>query len=226
MHEGHRERLREKLAANEDSLTDIQTLELVLFNCISRKDTNPVAHNLLDSFCDLPGVFSATPRLLCAVTGVGPRTAEYIHLMGLLLKRVNASRIIRKRLYNYAEVSEFVCSRLKDADEEKLEVYLTDKDGVLLCVKSVSAARKDSVAIDSQSLNYILSELKPRGMIIAHNHPSGIAEPSGGDDAALLEMAQICRMQGVRLCDSVICAKGELYSYYYSGRLAKLLPEK
>ena len=227
MHEGHRERLREKLGSHRESLTDIQALEMLLFNSISRKDTNPLAHDLLDSFCDMAGVFSASPRLLCTVAGVGPRTAEYIYMMGLLLMKINASRSTpRRRLYNFAEVSEYVRSRFEGAADEKLEIYLTDKDGMLLCLKSVSAARKDSVSIDSQTLNYILSELKPYGMIVAHNHPSGVAEPSGSDDSALLEMAQVCRMQGVRLCDSVIFARGELFSYYHSGRLAQLLSEK
>ena len=227
MHEGHRERLREKLVSHRESLTDIQALEMLLFNSISRKDTNPLAHDLLDSFCDMAGVFSASPRLLCTVAGVGPRTAEYIYMMGLLLMKINASRsTARRRLYNFAEVSEYVRSRFEGAADEKLEIYLTDKDGMLLCLKSVSAARKDSVSIDSQTLNYILSELKPYGMIVAHNHPSGVAEPSGSDDSALLEMAQVCRMQGVRLCDSVIFARGELFSYYHSGRLAQLLSEE
>ena len=225
-HEGHRERLRGKLVANREALTDIQVLELVLFNCISRKDTNPVAHDLLDSFCDLRGVFSATPRLLCTVAGVGPRTAEYIYLCGLLLRRARTDGPARKRLYNFAEVGEHVRSRFEGASAEKLEVYLTDKDGLLLCTKSVSAARKDSVSIDSQTLSYMLSEVKPYGVIAAHNHPSGVAEPSDGDDAALLETVQLCRMQGVRLCDSVIYADGALFSYYHSGRLAQLLPEK
>ena len=49
MHEGHRERLREKLVSHRESLTDIQALEMLLFNSISRKDTNPLAHDLLDS---------------------------------------------------------------------------------------------------------------------------------------------------------------------------------
>ena len=225
-HEGHRERLRDKMVSHGEALTDIQVLELVLFRSISRKDTNPVAHDLLDSFCDLPGVFSATPRLLCTVAGVGPRTAADIYLEGLLQRRLRSARINRKRLYNYAEVSEYVRGRFEGATAEKLEVYLTDKDGLLLCIKSVSAARKDSVSIDSQSLSYMLSEVKPHGIIVAHNHPSGVAEPSGGDDAALLEMAQACRLQGVRLSDSVIYARGELFSYYHSGRLAQLLPEK
>ena len=227
MHEGHRERLREKLVSHRESLTDIQALEMLLFNSISRKDTNPLAHDLLDSFCDMAGVFSASPRLLCTVAGVGPRTAEYIYMMGLLRIKINASRSTeRRRLYNFADVREYVRSRFEGAADEKLEIYLTDKDGMLLCLKSVSAARKDSVSIDSQTLNYILSELKPYGMIVAHNHPSGVAEPSGSDDSALLEMAQVCRMQGVRLCDSVIFARGELFSYYHSGRLAQLLSEK
>ena len=225
MHEGHRERLREKMFSHPQSLTDIQLLEMLLFSCIQRKDTNPVAHALLDSFQDLAGVFSASPRLLCAVAGIGPHTAVHISGMGVVLDRINRSRLSRKRLYNYADVGEFVCGRFAGEQAEKLEVYLTDKDGLLLCLKSVSAARKDCVSIDSQSLSYILSEVKPYAMIVAHNHPSGMAEPSGNDDSALLEMAQACRMQGVRLSDSVICAQGQLYSYYYSGRLAKLLSE-
>lgn len=226
MHEGHRERLREKLESHGEALTDIQILEMALFESIARKDTNPIAHALLDSFGNLAGVFSASPRLLRAVAGVGERSAEHIRLMGLLLERINQSRIVRRRMYNFAEVSDFVRGRFSDEETEKLEVYLLDKDGLLLCVRSFSAARRDSVAVDSKTLNLLLSEAKPHGIIVAHNHPSGVAEPSGGDDAALLDMAQVCRMQGVRLCDSVIFAKGELFSYYHSGRLAQLLSEK
>ena len=98
MHEGHRARLREKLLSHGESLTDIQVLELILFDCISRKDTNPVAHELLDCFGSLSGVFSASPRLLCAVAGVGPRTAEHIYLTGLAMERIRASRAVRRRL--------------------------------------------------------------------------------------------------------------------------------
>lgn len=226
MHEGHRNRLREKLYSHGDSLTDIEVLELILYNCISRKDTNPVAHALLDCFCDLRGVFTATPRLLCAVAGVGPRTAEYIYLQGLLHRRMDGAVPVTERLYNFAEVGRYVDSRFSGEKDEKLEICLTDRDGILLCRKNISEARKDRVVFDSQKLNFILSEVKPCSLIIAHNHPSGVAQPSEDDDAALLEIAQICRMQGVRMSDSVIYASGDLFSYYHSGRLALLLQNR
>ena len=88
MHEGHRQRMRERLADHAASLTDHELLEVMLFEVISRRDTNPVAHRLLDSFCDLNGVLSAPPRLLCTVAGIGPRAAEFLFLMGNVLRRM------------------------------------------------------------------------------------------------------------------------------------------
>ena len=67
MHEGHRERMRRRLFEHGSSLTDHELFEILLFEHIPRKDTNPVAHALLDSFGDPAGVFAASPRLLCSV---------------------------------------------------------------------------------------------------------------------------------------------------------------
>ena len=61
MHEGHRERMRDRLFTDPDQISDHELLEILLYYCIIRKNTNPVAHDLLDAFCDLQGVFSAPP---------------------------------------------------------------------------------------------------------------------------------------------------------------------
>ena len=85
MHEGHRERLISKLIANTDSLSSHEVLEILLFYSIPRKNTNGLAHKLLDTFGDLSGVFSANYDALIAVEGIGPAaigmrpTASYHH---------------------------------------------------------------------------------------------------------------------------------------------------
>ena len=71
MHEGHRERMRERLLSADESLTDCELLEILLYDSIDRKNTNPIAHRLLDSFIDLQHISYGTPRLLCMVAGIG-----------------------------------------------------------------------------------------------------------------------------------------------------------
>lgn len=219
MHEGHRERMRERLVRHGDSLTDHELLEMLLFEVIGRKDTNPVAHQLLDSFCDLQGVFSAPPRLLCTVTGIGPRAAEFVYLVGCFLRSMRRERAPRPRLYSFEETRAFAQSRFAGVDVEKLEVYLTDAEGFLLCLKSVSGAHADRVALSERELGFILGEVRPKGVIVAHNHPSGVAQPSAEDDAAAVAIGRVCRAHGARLNDSIICAGRETYSYYGAGKL-------
>ena len=61
IHQGHRERLRQKfLEHGLDTLPDVNALELLLFYAVPRQDTNPIAHRLLDAFGSLPGVFDAS----------------------------------------------------------------------------------------------------------------------------------------------------------------------
>lgn len=219
MHEGHRDRMRSKLFEHGEKLTDCEILEILLFDAISRKNTNPVAHDLLDSFGDLQGVFDASPRLLCTLTGIGPRTAEYIYLVGSIYRRMNAGPRARLRLYNAFDVSEHVRRRFSALSEERLEVYFTDEDGFVLCTKIVTGEDCSRVGIEDRQLDYLLTEISPCGILLVHNHPSGSVQPSEKDDASLRKVFRVCSSHGVAVRDCVICAGGELYSYYLSGRL-------
>ena len=62
IHTGHRQRMKERfLSEGLDHFTDIQVLELILFYCIPQKDTNPIAHALLNHFGSLSQVLEASP---------------------------------------------------------------------------------------------------------------------------------------------------------------------
>ena len=222
MHEGHRERMRRRLFEHGSSLTDHELFEILLFEHIPRKDTNPVAHALLDSFGDPAGVFAASPRLLCSVAGVGPRTAEYIYLIGQILGRLRDDERRLVRLSSFGEVRSYVRRRFADVAVERLELYFTDEDGMLLCTKSFTDIRRDEVALDGRLFGKLLGDVKPTGVIVAHNPPSGSGEPSAEDDRAFTRLHALCRMYGVCLNDSIVYADGELYSYYREGRAARL----
>ena len=78
MHEGHRKRMLQRLEHGE-GLQDHELLEVLLFNAIPRKNTNPLAHELLTAFSSLGELFGASYEELLDVDGVGPETAAYLY---------------------------------------------------------------------------------------------------------------------------------------------------
>lgn len=223
MHEGHRGRMREKLFSADEAMTDCELLEMFLYARIGRRNTNPIAHRLLDAFGDLSCVFSATPRMLMAVEGIGPETAEHIYLAGRLLRRLQSASEERVRLYNFYELKRFAAARFAGVGSEKLEFYLTDRNGNLMCTHTLTDVLPDRVGEELTVLARFIASQRPANVIAAHNHPSGSVLPSAQDDEAVAELWKLCAGLGVRLCDCVIVAGGEVYSYYRSGRFEEVL---
>ena len=100
MHEGHRKRMYEKLK-NDDGLYEHELLEILLFNAFQRKNTNPIAHALLDSFGSISGVLNASVEELCAVEGVGESVALYLKCIGECTKRTSAGSAGVAQLKSY-----------------------------------------------------------------------------------------------------------------------------
>ena len=81
VHDGHRERLKERFIEHGlTSFNELNALEMLLFYAIPRKDTNPIAHALLDRFGSLNAVFDASVRELCEVEGIGQNAAVQARL--------------------------------------------------------------------------------------------------------------------------------------------------
>ena len=88
VHAGHRQRLkRQFLEAGLDSLSDVNCLELLLFYAIARRDTNPLAHALLEQFGSLSAVFNASPEQLQQGPGISEHAAVLLHAIPALGRR-------------------------------------------------------------------------------------------------------------------------------------------
>ena len=85
-HQGHRQRMRERVQNyGLDSLAEHEALEYVLYLTNAQKDTNGIAHDLIDRFGDFAAVLDASEEALCTVAGVCPATARMLHLLQSLL---------------------------------------------------------------------------------------------------------------------------------------------
>ena len=126
IHDGHRERLRDCfLEHGLDSFHEVQALELLLFYAIPRRDTNPVAHALLDHFGSLDAVFAASERELCDVPGVGKSTAALILLVPQIFKRSRVAAASEKRyIRNGREEAEYLFCGSRKRSAVAAESYL------------------------------------------------------------------------------------------------------
>lgn len=223
MHEGHRERMWERLYFHGDSMSDHELLEILLYYTIPRKNTNPTAHDLLDRFGSLEALFSAPPEALEKVAGIGKKSAEFIHLVGQMIERVRTQEHAERRINCYADIVDFASGRFAGRDSEILEFYCIGAGGKLLCAKSFDGGKQSRVSLHARELNLLLASMHPFTLVAAHNHPSGVAEPSDEDDEAAEEIYRICRLNGVLLSDCLIFADGQApYSYFLTGRFEYL----
>lgn len=219
MHEGHRQRMYDKLK-NDDGLFDHELLEILLFNALPRKNTNPIAHELLDTFGSLAGVLAADTEKLKAVNGVGENVALYLKCIGECTRRINVHSAGITVLKNHETIKQFTVARMRGKTVEVMEIYCLDKNSRVKRICSFSNDELNKVAVDSDKIMNVLNAEKPSGVIVAHNHLSGNKEPSVSDDKFTAGFQLLCSINNARLLDHLIYASDkEVYSYFAAGEL-------
>ena len=221
IHDGHRERMRKQLkTSGMDSLSDVQVLEVLLYYAAPRGDTNPAAHALLTRFGTLDGVFSAPEAELKKVDGVGDAAAQLIALVPQVARRCLMSRSAQIQVldttskcgqyllpYFHGEHEEVVYLLCLDAKCKALDCVLIHRGGVN--VASIAARKVVKTALDANATSVVL----------AHNHPSGLALPSQEDKQTTMVLKAALDAVGVVLADHIIVADDDFVSMRDDGIL-------
>ena len=138
LHDGHRDRLRKQFIENGiESFFDHQIVELMLFYCIPRKDTNDMAHMLLDKFGSFSGLLDA-PLELLQERGVSSNTALFIKLISALCSRYYHDKYQPED--DDLSVEDFVISHFTGIHENQLSLILLDGHGKLIFCDSIKEA--------------------------------------------------------------------------------------
>ena len=224
MHEGHRSRLYQKLK-DGDNLFEHELLEMLLFNAYPRKNTNPIAHALLERFPSISAVLSADIDSLQTVPGVGEQVALYLKCVGMCVEKGNGTQAFAA-FATRGDFYEFVKKRMRGLSEEVLEFYFIDRIGRLTRIAPFTSHKADRVSVPPEDIIKLISVNRPYGLVMAHNHPNAAPEPSGVDDDFTKECQLICSMNNVQFYDHVIYATGDvIYSYFDSGKLDIIMRE-
>lgn len=221
IHSGHRKRLKERFSKYPASLNDHELLELMLFFVLPRRDTNPLAHNLL-RYCggSLKKLAETDETALRCVAGVGEETARFIRAAAEFASRVGADRT-KKAKFEYNAVKYQLIDRYEDASDETMWLFLMDAKGYILAEIPYDGTG-DKIELSVGDIVQMISVHKPAGAALAHNHLSGNPAPTRADDETTAKINAMFSVHGIRLIDHIIVAGRNTYSYHYAGRLAAL----
>ncbi len=213
-HSGHRERLRDQfLNYGLDGLSDYNALELLLFYVYPRRDTNLMAHKLLDAFGSLAGVLDADPEALIKTGGLTKNGAALLKLVVELDRKAQISKTSRKeQLTTTEKCGEYLLPFYYGLTEETVYVLALDgKCRSIGCKKLFSGSLSAASVSIREVVDYAL-RTKAASIVLSHNHTSGIAVPSQEDVAVTKQLAQALLSVNVLLADHIVVADGRFAS--------------
>ena len=214
MHDGHRARVKKRfLEEGLDSFSDIQALELLLYYVIPRVDTNPIAHDLLEHFGSLSQVLEAGVEELQKVKGVGENTAVFLTLIPqigrfYLVDRTKQASI----LPTLDSCAQYLLPRFFGRKTETVFLLCLDAKCKLLCCKEVGQGGTNSTGISIRKIVETAIGVNASTVVLAHNHPSGLAVPSPEDIQTTRQIAQALRAVEITLADHIIVADDDYVS--------------
>ncbi len=220
VHDGHRQRLKERFRREGlDNFDELYVLELMLFYCVPRQDTNPLAHRLLDHFGSLVDVMNANPEELEKVPGVSCGISTFLSLHSAVEKYYQIK--LAERQYNKLDQWEAYCHYLQPHFKyEKNEVvYMLCLDGsckVISC-KKLGEGGICSANVPIRRIVEIALSANATSVILAHNHPAGISLPSQEDIASTVQVSNALDVVDVVLSDHVVFSDTEYTSLAVSG---------
>lgn len=219
IHDGHRQRMKERfLAEGLDNFSDIQVLELLLFYAVPRQDTNPIAHALLERFGTLAQVLETPVAELEKVKGVGHNAAVLLNLSTELGRRYQVSRMMQTRiLASVEECGKYLVPRFFGRRNETVFILCLDaKCKVLGCVE-VGEGSVNSAGVPVRRIVETALAYNATTVILAHNHPSGLAMPSGEDVQTTHRVAAALNAVEISLADHIVVADDDFVSIVQSG---------
>ena len=221
VHEGHRERMRRQMkTSGMDSLSDVQVLEVALYYAIARRDTNEIAHALLRRFGSLSGVLEAPRAELLKIDGVGESAADLLLLFIQMERRHLMDRAGRETIldttYNCAQ---YLMPRFIGEQEEVVYLLCLDAKCKALDCSLIHRGAVNMTAISVRKIVKAALDHNATSVVVAHNHPSGLALPSREDRATTLALKAALDAVDVVLVDHVIVADEDFVSLADDGLL-------
>lgn len=221
IHSGHRQRMHERVQSyGLDSLAPHEALEYILYFTNARKDTNGIAHALMDRFGDFAGVLEASEEELCTVEGVGPATARMLHLLPQISRYYGRSRVSdARRMADTKQLADYLMAKFAYADYERAMLVCLDARRRVRSAVWLKEGTGSRVSLEIKDVVAAAVRGGTDRVVLCHNHPNGAAFPSAEDMTATGEITRALGLVGVHLLDHIILTDTEYFSMREENRL-------
>ncbi len=218
-HAGHRRRLKKRFASSGlDDFEPHNILELLLFYVIPQKDTNPIAHRLIDRFGSLSGVLDANVEDLEKVDGMGRSSAEYLTMFSQVARRYLEDKAEFIGAVNgTAEIGAFLLAKYVGVTNEKVIMASFDNKNKLISCRTIFEGDIVKSSVPKRKVVEEAIATKATRVILAHNHPNGLLIPSPEDMAVTIEIGDLLQQIDVELVDHKIIGHDDYVSMAASG---------
>ena len=224
--QGHRERIREKFLKNGiDGFAEYEILELLLTYCIPRKDTKPIAKELLNKFKSLDNVFKADFDKLSAIDGLGKNSIAFLKLIGDLPSIIYKDELKNKKLVDKETLKisnkdillKYLRNKIGYEEIEKFYVIYLSSSNEVIEFEENSIGTLDRSSVYPREIYKRVINLNAKSIILAHNHPSDNITPSKSDIELTNEIAKGLKNFGALLIEHIIITKNSYFSFLEEG---------
>lgn len=202
------ERPRERLLAQgATALSDAELLAIFLRVGVRGKSAVDLARELIERFGSLARLFAATQDELASISGMGP--AKYVQLQAVLemaKRSLNAELRAATVFSSPGAVRDYLRLRLANLQHEVFFALWVDAQNRLISAEELFRGSLTQTSVYPREVVKTALAHNAAAVILAHNHPSGVAEPSHADEALTRELKQALALVDVRVLDHFIVA--------------------
>ncbi len=218
VHAGHRERMRKRFIENGfDGFEEHQALEMYLFYAIPRKDTNELAHRLLDRYFTIAGVCSAPVDELQRDFHLSETAATFLKMLPEMSRLYYESLHDTGNEVDLETLGEWMKQKFIGRTAEAVVLLLVDAKGCMIYFDVVSKGSITSTEMPIRKIVELAIRHNCKTAFVAHNHPSGNILPSQGDLKVTKLLYDTLMGVGVRLVDHYIVGGSRYLSLRESG---------
>lgn len=221
-HEGHRDRMRQKfLKQGLSTFEEHEVLEMLLFYAIPRKNTNEIAHELINKFGNLAKVFDADIEILQEVKGVSQNSAVFIKMIPQMCKiYFNSNNSILDFKSKEALINFAIGQYIGETEEILKALYLNSDCCYIACDTICTMSNASVIVLNIKKIIERAEKYNSNHIVLLHNHPTAECTPSEEDKVNTLKAERILKSIGITLIDHVIVSKKAGISMRYSGYLS------
>ncbi|MBR6872571.1 MAG: hypothetical protein IKN17_03580 [Ruminococcus sp.] len=219
-HDGHRSRMRKRLELDPhlSGFSEHEILEVMLYYCLPRVNTNELAHRLIMHFGSLASVMSRTPDELAAIGIISRNCAVSLTFFSSVARYLGTGgRAVRVSISDIRAVKQLVFSGFAGLGREAIRIYGVSPRKEISVSRLIDRGFFSSVQIDIQLLIDTARSTRCSDIIIAHNHPESDCEPSDPDIVNTRIIARELSERHIHLLDHLIVGDSEVFSFREHG---------